>query len=850
MLYTLDRLAPHQHPYSGAKAGHLATLRQAGFRVPAGYVVPTTAFAAAVDETPALATALDRFTLENAEEGSGERDALAETIRAIVLTMPLPAALATVLDEAFAALRAEGHEAVAVRSSATLEDLAGSSFAGLYESVLDVTSTAELHHALRRCWASAFAPRVLEYCRHRGLAVAQIQPAALIQGMVPAEVAGVLFTADPVNGNDRTLVIEAVPGLGESLVQGEVDPQGYRYDWYHDELHHDPAATLLTPAEVRVLGEAALAIQEHFGAPQDIEWARLKGEFFILQARPIAAIRYAVEEEWTNADLKDGGVASTITTPLMWSLYEGVLEETMPGYLAATGMLSKPLPRRWTACFFGYPYWNLSAIKAGVKRIPGFVERKFDQDLGIEPAYEGDGETTGLNLISLFHGLRVLFLIHRSIRRRLDSAAETTTRLATLLEALDTVRLAALDDAALADHVETLVTDHYRDVEGTYFNTIYDNSNAATLFHQALETYNRKTAHPLSYLHLVSGLEDVAHLRSVHELWELSRRLRARPETMAALAGLDADALAALHSSGAEYPGRPEIAAYLVRHQHRSARELDLTVPRWDEDPRQPLHSLLTALGQGDEHDPREVQRGSRESYRREAARIHAAGLRRRLATHRALLALREERRDLSTRMYRLLRRAFLELGRRLTARGLLDEPGAIVFLTHGEALRLFRGEAQEALLRRLERNHRLYRSFRNYARPDEIRPEGRAVAATAGSGSAAPGVLRGIACSPGVVEGVVRVLNGIEEGHLLQPGEILVAPYTDPAWTPLFATISGLITETGGMLSHGAVVAREYGVPAVLAVKGARTRLKSGCRVRLDGRAGEIIPLDGSVLP
>ncbi|CAK0768197.1 hypothetical protein CCP3SC1_520015 [Gammaproteobacteria bacterium] len=164
-----------------------------------------------------------------------------------------------------------------------------------------------------------------------------------------------------------------------------------------------------------------------------------------------------------------------------------------------------------------------------MKRIPGFVERKFDCDLGIEPAYQGDGEITGLNLVSLFHGVRILFLLNRSICRRLINATRTMATLTQTLDELDAVDLKALDDAALATHVQTLVESHYRTVESSYFNTIYDNSNAATLFHDALEKYNRKAARPVNKLHLVGGLNDVSHLWPVYELWGLSRRLRAMP---------------------------------------------------------------------------------------------------------------------------------------------------------------------------------------------------------------------------------------------------------------------------------------------------------------------------------
>ncbi|CAK0768188.1 Phosphoenolpyruvate synthase (modular protein) [Gammaproteobacteria bacterium] len=366
MFYTLNQLTSEQYSQAGKKFSRLAVLRQTGFRVPMGYVVPATIFSMVTEATSELMAVIASSAIDD----GAKREALAADIRRIILTMPLPEMVIKNLGTTLTALRSKGYYSVAVRSSPPLEGLAGSSFAGCYESILNITNATDLGQALRRCWASAFQPSVLDYCCHRDLVLADIQSAVLIQGMIPAEVAGVLFTADPVSGDDCTMIIKAVLGLGESLVQSEVDPENYRYRWYTDEVTRDPEAVLLSVDEIRALGEIALTIQEHFGTPQNIEWAYLDGEFHILQAQSIAAIHYAVEEEWTNAYLKDGGGASSITTPLMWSLYEMVLEETMPRYLAATGMSPKRPPRRWTASFFGYPYcaqgWG--ETNSGVRR--------------------------------------------------------------------------------------------------------------------------------------------------------------------------------------------------------------------------------------------------------------------------------------------------------------------------------------------------------------------------------------------------------------------------------------------------------------------------------------------------
>jgi pyruvate,water dikinase len=676
--------------------------------------------------------------------------------------------------------------------------------------------------------------------------------------MVPAECAGVVFTVDPVHGHDTEMLIEAVPGLGDILVQGERDPSAWRYDWMRDLLSREGAEgdAPLDDSQVRELAALAVAIQAHYGAPQDIEWAWCRGRFHVLQSRAIAAIHHDLTEQWTNADFKDGGVAAHIPCALMWSLYEGVLETSMPAYLATIGLLARPGPNRWTLLRCGFPYWNLSAVKAGLRRIPGFVEREFDADLGIAPSYPGDGARTALTPRTLFAGLRTLFGIRRSVRRRLRAAPATLAELDALLVHLDAIDPDALDDRDLAAHVEAVLATHHRDCESRYFNTIYDNSNAATLFRETLGKRNqrrRRRGRPEhDYLALAGGLSDVPHLAPVTDLWRVSRRLRASTEDTAALLALDARELCRRHLAGEPYPGEDAIRAHIHAHRHRSQRELDLLVPCWDEDPLPVFESLLGLLGRDDNEGPELQQERSQARYRAALAELDDAGLRRELEVHRAMLGLRERMRDRSTRMYRLVRLAAMAVGRRLLAAGLIDTPDMVMHLAFPELIALARafatpgsGAEVATLLALSRRRHDYHRGFRNYPRPNEIMPRASHAPSQAVTD---PHGLRGIVCSPGVVEGTLRVLDGIEQASQVRDGEILVTAYTDPAWTPLFARIGGLITETGGVLSHGAVVSREYGIPAVLGVKGARQRLRTGMRVRLDGETGVITPLPAVV--
>src|SRR6185312_12745170 len=347
LTLSLEEIGPAEAAAVGGKTRHLAELSRAGFAVPAAHALPTWTFQAAVQAAGGdLAALLADFAAGGADD---------EALRNAILAMPLPQALVPALKTVHDALVAAGYESLAVRSSATLEDLDGSSFAGLYETVLDVRGMDALCAAVRKCWASAFAPRVRDYCVRRGLSVAEIQPACLIQGMIPAECAGVVFTVDPVRGHDTEMLIEAVPGLGEALVQGERDPSAWRYDWMGDRLSRDGDA-LIEDSQIRELCVIALAIQTHYGRPSRSRRAmdqcrlqgRRRGRAHPLCADVVAVRRRAGGQHATLSRHHRAGAAPRAATLDAAALRLSLLEpERGEGWAAAhPGFRRAPIRRR------------------------------------------------------------------------------------------------------------------------------------------------------------------------------------------------------------------------------------------------------------------------------------------------------------------------------------------------------------------------------------------------------------------------------------------------------------------------------------------------------------------------
>jgi phosphohistidine swiveling domain-containing protein len=827
----------------GGKAHSLGALTGAGFSVPEGFVLTTGALELALGQ-PALAPLAHDLA----------------ALRAKIAELPLPEAVAGELHAAWQKTFRD-ETPLAVRSSGTKEDLEGASFAGQYETVLNVRGPAELERAVRRCWASMWHERVLEYAARRGGGTDGLSMAVVVQRMIPADVAGVLFTVNPLTGREHESLIEACFGLGEALVSGRVNADSFVVDptsgrvlkrtIAEKTLRIDPAsgpapgpsnghytretrlvgaaakAPTLDDAALAELAEIGAAIQEHYGRPMDVEFVRERGQFYVVQARPITKLTFAADVgEWTTADFKDGGVSSDVCSPFMWSLYQLALEHSMPAYFKDIKLLHPDAEDTWGKMFFARPYWNLGAVKQMLEVLPDFEERKFYLDLGIEPAVEGTGKVTKLSVGSLVRALPVLFALKRSYREVLAMAKRFVLRFDERKRPYELTdeQLAALAPGDFASRWRRLIIDLYFETETTYFTTIYNTSNSKTDFNGPFEKAKQACGGDLDYLALVSGLENLSHMRPLAEMHDIAARARAQ---------------------GGRLDERA-VERFVERWKYHGRKELDIRVPRWGEEPELVRGMLEQAIASFDaKNDPVAHARAQRQAYEKERAKALAAlkpwqrgAFESGLELVRTYAWWREEVRDHSSYLYYLVRRWSLEAARRLKQRGWIAAVEDVWYLPFQDALELMEGKFEVAeAQRRLRAGRRMVRSFRKFKNPPEIGSRFAGVT----SGAIPTGAIVGTGGSPGRVEGTARVLSSIDEMHLVQAGEILVTPFTDPGWTPLFARIAGVVTETGGVLAHAAVISREYGIPAVLAVPGATQRIKNGARIAVDGTLGTI---------
>ena len=655
---------------------------------------------------------------------------------------------------------------LAVRSSAAVEDGLQCSFAGQFESYLNLRCVEDVQAAVTKCFAAARSVRSAAYCGMPQQSLSEPQMAVIVQRMVEPELAGVAFTVCPNTGTEE-VVVEACEGLADRLLAGQTPPL--------------PAAHPLVQRHLPQIRAACRQIQRHFGRPQDIEFAIADGSLYILQSRPITRIEFnACREQWTSANFREGGVSSSVCSPLMWSLYEfiwdGSLKQSLRELcLGGGGFVAGRM-------FFGRPYWNLGAVKDAVARIPGFVEREFDEDLCIEADYEGDGRTTPMTIAAVLRAAPTLLALPGYSRRQERNAEQ-------LLREFDASekRLESCGENRTADWRQLIEQDYWR-VESTYFRTIFAVSLAKLEF--------KKLFPGCDYDGLMAALPELRHTAPLRHLRTMAQRGDRGPAQL----------------------------ARTFRHHCRGG--VDIRHPRWDED-ADFVAGLIAS------YQPT-VDRDTRPHYERARAQALARLpwwkrllFPRKLARLRRLVWLREELRDLSGRMYYLIRRKVLAISRE---RGIGDD---IFFQTFREI------ETDDR--REIEARREVFESYRNFQPPPVIGRRLRAAPERTAGG------LQGIGASGGTVAGIACIARNPAEALRAGRGSILVCPFVEPGWTPAIGRVAGLVTEIGGRLSHAAVICREFGIPAVLGVPEATRRIREGERLRIDGGSGLIVLQDAA---
>lgn len=888
---------------AGGKGANLARLKRAGFGVPPGFILTTDAYREYVAAN-GLSAAIAAHSAGLAAGDAGQLEQAAARIRAAFAAGTMPAETARAIRQAYAALGAPVKSGsalpVAVRSSATTEDLPELSFAGQQDTFLNVAGAGEVLAAVVNCWSSLWTARAIGYRLRNAIPREAAALAVVVQAMVPSDVSGVLFTANPLTGLRSEMVIDAVFGLGEALVSGQVEPDHFVVEARSGRIVSAArgAKQVVTRAkpgggvetisasaggqatlgerELGQLAAAGRAIEAEYGAPQDVEWAFAGGQLYLLQSRaittlfPVPRVSFDPLIIWFSfaavqglldpvTPLGQDGIRLILTSAA--KLFGQERDPNEVDYLAVAG------ERLWIKISDVMRHPLGSRILGSLLE---FVEPSVGQILRPLAADPRVGAGTGrLKFSTVWRvaraGLPVLprlaynLLRPAAARAGLDQAVDRYLRAAQVAPAQDRFGRLAAATAFMRQHLANVLANllpRFIPVLGPGM------AGLNLLDHLAAED-------PSLALEVTRGLPGNVTTEMDLALWEAAKAIRADGEAAAVFSAGEAQELAAAYRQGA-LPGAAQaaIGRFMERYGMRGVGEIDIGQPRWREDPAPVVQTLKSYLRIDPAQAPdvlfargAEAAQAAVEAIAAALRRQPGGWLKERLARAaarrvRLLLGARESPKFLAIRVMGRARQALLEAGREFAQAGTIERAEDLAFLRLVELEALAdegRPSVEEPAVARppggwkrlIEARRLLYeRERRRRQAPRVLVSDGRAFYEGLGGASDSGDTLTGSPVSPGVAEGTVHVVLDPRMAQLA-PGEILVCPGTDPAWTPLFMAAGGLITEVGGMMTHGSVVAREYGIPAVVGVHQATLRLRTGQRIRLDGTQGKIIVLE-----
>jgi rifampicin phosphotransferase len=836
----------------GASLGELARID--GIRVPQGFCVTTDAFQRIMASASSIDETLDQLARLDPGDRDGIRRCAAE-LRAAIEAVAMPDDLAAAITGALA--RLDEHAAYAVRSSATAEDLPTATFAGQQDTFLNVLGPAAILENVSRCWASLFTERAVTYRLRNGIDHRQVHMAVVIQRMVHPQVSGILFTADPVNGNRKIATVDASFGLGEAVVSGLVNPDVFKVR--DDEIVEKIVASkqlasdalpgggtqqrvvdaarqtqpALTDAQVFELARLGRRIEAHFGRPQDIEWCLADDGFSIVQSRPITTLfpipAAADDAPHVYVSVGHQQMMTDPIKPLGISFWQ--LTAAAPMHPAGGRLFVDASPHLASAA-------NRDRFVAGFERsdpltgdaLRTVVERDFI------PLVSDDGPAPR-------------FLVP-------PDPIDTDPAIVEELIAANRASVAALRRAIESKSGSALIDTIRNDIPE--MKRILFEPRSHQVFMLAMEAARWLNEHLEEWL----GEKNVADIltESVPNnvtaemglaLLDVADAIRPYPDVIAFLQRVGGDDfLDELSTLEGGLQARLAIREYLDEYGMRCVGEIDITRPRWSERPSVLVPVILANIenfeaGEGErrfEQGRVEAEAKKREVLERLRALpdgyAKADETLQMIDRVRTFIGYREYPKYGMVSRYFVYKQALLGEAELLVQSGMLRDAEDVFFLTFPEIEDVVRTQrVDKAVIRERKEAFAAYHAL---TPPRVLTSEGEAVAGSYRRTDAPAGALVGLAVSAGTIEGQARVVVGIEQADL-KSGDILVTAFTDPSWSPLFVTIAGLVTEVGGLMTHGAVIAREYGLPAVVGVEHATQLIPDGQMIRVHGTEGYV---------
>ncbi len=854
---------------AGGKGWNLGRLDRYGFTVPAGGVLGAAAYQDFVEKNhlfESIETVKQTVTVDNIwQKGIDEGlFSLREKIKNGCISP-------YIREELILKLTNIGilEKPVAVRSSATVEDTDGASFAGIHQSFLNVRGIENILCAIKECYASLWTPQALAYRRKMKIREDEVIPAVVIMEMVEATAAGVGFTCDPWTGREDVLVIQANFGLGESVVSGTVEPDEYRLDSECEitekrvgrkkgksvagekggtkfvEFTKASTSQVLRDEDIRQLGLLIQRVYEALGLDgqhQDIEWVFDGRNFSLVQARPVTALaRYIYAEIkhqpdiWSNANFRDG--IPMVQSTLNWSLMREDLNLMLNAPAKAMGYPGLP-GLQHVRLYQGRAYFNLSLQQWLWHDTLGVAPRDVNENYG---GHQPEIEIKDRKSHDKKHFIKGKYLLKLILtgQKSAKKAKKSFVKIDQFTKALLKEKLGNLTESQLSNKVAEI-----RNASMDFALVFIFCANASMKpLEKALDKSFPGKGKAMATA-LMAGKGDITSAQHGYRLLEMAEIARGDNAARRFFSGDPFDPLEWEKELPEKSPFKQSFRDFLIEFGHRGVYEMDIINPRWREDPSYLLEFIRRTLETADLH---RIKAGQMEKTGRLWQEV-----KRKVPIHRRIFIhymrqqviksseIREMAKSVFIKLFESERLVFQEIGRRLAGRGILPEPDDIFHCTYREVVSILNGNWDGKGLNLLACDRKVWRKeMERLPAPDVIINEApefaEAVIGSAGN------ALTGLGVAAGKASGTARFIHHPGEGDKLQNEEVLVAPSTDPGWTPLFLKASAIVMETGGFLSHGAIVAREYGIPAVVNIPGVRKMIKDSQLITVDGDEGKV---------
>lgn len=837
---------------TGGKGSSLTRMINAGLPVPGGFHVTTQAYRDFVSVNQLQAPILAALQKANAADPAS-LELVSREINQRFMDGYMPEEIADAIRQAYAALN---DVPVAVRSSATAEDLPDASFAGQQETYLNIRGTTAVLEAVKKCWASLWTPRAIGYRINNHIDQDSVALAVVVQELIFADAAGILFTANPINGKRDELLVNAAWGLGEAVVSGAVTPDTLTINKQSGKVVQREIAekqvmtvrtssgteeqpvpqakqkkAVLTPQQIADLTQLAVKIEQFYGMPMDVEWALAGNTFAIVQARPITVLPL----EWKAPDPKAvyarGSLAEHTPSPVT------PLFATLGLHLANEATFEM-----WDRVI-GKNARNLVGADGFYVPLNGYVFG------GIRMSGK-DFFTVAKMSIS-----QIGPMFHGSVPRW--QAARQ--KFAAIVDEWENVEFEKLTCAELMNAIRSIFRAscvYFTDIQ----STLPAASSSEVLFTRFYNSLIRRKTDPEATVFLVGS--DTTSLRAEKSLFDMAEWLKQSPTLAELISNTATGELLALMSqpvapAGVDAPAWEEWKQRFQQHLNRYGRtayEFDFANSTPMETPGPTMDALKSFLS-GKGSNPYQRHQEAIEKREKATSTVLARTGWPLKGWFKGLLGWAQEtnpmREDSIFDMgmaHPLLRRMFAELGSRFVARGAMNEVEDIYWLEENEVMKLVgsvdQNQAVENHSGRIPERKQKWQTYLK-AMPPVMLPEKSGWRKLIGGGEAetrnGKTVLKGVGTSSGTVTARACVVYSPEDFDKLRPGDVLVAVTTTPAWTPLFGLASAVITDIGGPLSHSSIVAREYGIPAVMAVRSATRTIQTGNLITVDGAAGTV---------